>query len=197
MALRTFERHEVGHKYHVQAPTMKHVENSPYGCRYAARHGFDTNDLDMLPDVVLVERAKDPLPIAFAEIAGHLRNTHWEDLFRHDGFRDPRGILGRGDLVTQMHPHELDRLVAGHWPHRFHVPHIEDQLALCAELRTHRGRPLQALLEPKRSRVWLRQEVWEYLAWVCEEHDTPAAVYSLMHECLPFARRAGFTAWPI
>lgn len=190
--LRTFGPHEVGWKLHVRAPVPKHVENSLHGTRYAARHGYDTTDLDMLPDAVLTERAKDPAPMTFAEIVGHLRNTHWEDPFRHDGFRDPKHILGKGDLVTEMHPYELDRLVAGHWPgRRFHIPRIEDQLALCGELER------QALLEPKRSRVWLRQEVWNYLAAMADWHGTRTAVYSLMHECLPYARQAGFRAWPI
>lgn len=197
MALRTFDRHEVGHKFHVEHPVPKHVENSPRGCRYAARHGYDSIDLDMLPDGPLAARATDPTPMTFAEIAGHIRNDHWLDPFLHDGFRDPRRILGPGHLITRMTPDQIDRLVAGHWPLRYRIPHIEDQLALCAQLRTHRGVPLKALLEPKKSRAWLRQEVWEYLAWVCEEHDAHAAVYSLFHECLPFARRAGFTAWPI
>lgn len=189
--LRTFGPHEVGRKRHVQAPTPKHVENSLRGIRWAARHGYDTIDLDQLPDVVLTERVKDPAPMSFAEIAGHLRGDHWPDPFRHDGFRDPKRILGRGDLIEHMHPHEIDRLVAGRWPRRYHIPHTESELALCAAL------DLKALLEPKPSPVWRRIEIWEYLAWVCEEHDTHAAVYSLMHECLPYARQAGFTAWPI
>lgn len=197
MALRTFDRHQVGRKLHVEWPTLKHVENSPRGCRYAARHGYDSIDLDMLPDGILTQRVLEPATLSFAEIEGHLRNTHWPDPFARDGFRDPRGVLGRGNLITHLRPEQIDRLVAGHFPRRYRIPHIEDQLALCASLTTHTGHPLKALMEPKRSRVWLRPEVWEYLAWVCEEHDTPAAVYSLMHECLPFARRAGFNAWPI
>ena len=191
MALRTFGPHEVGRKYHVEWPTLKHVENSLHGTRWAARHGFDTTDLDMCADGILTERVKNPKPMTFAEIAGHIRNNHWPDPFTHDGFRDPKHELGRGDRITTMRPHEIDRLVAGHWPRRYHIPHIEAQLALCPRVG------IKALPEPKRSPVWLRPEVWEYLAWVCEEHDTHAAVYSLMHECIPFARRAGFTAWPI
>lgn len=197
MALNTFERHQVGRKRHVEWPVPKHVENSLRGIRYAARHGYDSIDLDMLPDGILTERVKHPAPMTFADIAGHLRGDHWPDPFRHDGFRDPKGLLGPGDHITTLTPPEIDRLVAGHWPRRYRIPRVEAELALCARLRTHAGVPLKALLEPKHSPVWMRPEVWNYLAWVCEEHDTHVAVYSLMHECLPVAREAGFNAWPI
>lgn len=189
--VQTFGPGEVGHKFHVKSPTPKHVENSIRGSKRAKRRGYKTNDLDMLPDVVLRERAQDPTPMTFTEIEGHIRNAHWPDCFRHDGFRDPKGILEKGDLLTEMHPHEIDRLVAGHFP-RYHIPTIEQQLALCGDIH------LQALLEPKgKSRVWRRQEVWDYLAHVAEQNSTKTAVYCLNTLCLPYARAAGFAAWKI
>lgn len=191
VTLHTFGPHEVGSKYHVEYPVLKHVENSPQGIRHCHRRRIKTNDLDMLPDKVLSDRAHDLTPMTRADIARHLRNDHWPDPFRHDGFRDPKHKLGVGHIIEEMYPHEIDRLVAGHWPNRFHIPYMEDQLALCAELN------VQALVEPKRSHVFKRQEVWDYLASVAAQHGTHMAVYSLMHECLPFARKAGFEAWPI
>lgn len=183
MTLHTFKRAQVGKKYHVEWPTLKHVENSVRGVKYAKRHGYKTIDLDMLPDEELVENPK--------LIAGHIWNTHWPDPFRRDGFRDPKRILGKGDKMHEMNAIEISRLVAGHRPKLYHIPHIESQLHLCAEIG------LQALIEPKRSTVWLRQPVWDYLADVCEKNGTHVAVYSEYHDCLPMARKAGFNAWPI
>lgn len=191
MALQTFDRHEVGSKYHVEAPTPKHVENSIRGSTWAKRHGFRTTDLDMLPDAVLTQAVHLGKPITPAVCKGHVRNTHWPECIRHDGFRDPKGILHRDDHVQQMYPHELDRLVAGHRPRLYHIPTIEAQIAHCGAIH------LQALLEPKHSMVWMRPEVWVYLAAVCDAYNTRTAVYSLMHECLPYARHAGFNAWAI
>lgn len=191
MAVITFGPHEVGKKYHVEYPTLKHVENSIRGSKHAKRIGCKTTDLDMLPDGVLTTMVERGQPLTPGEIAGHLRNTHWPDPFRRDGFRDPKHILGRGNLITHMTPVQIDRIVAGRWPRQYHIPHIEAQLAFCATIH------LQVLLEPKQSPVWLRQEVWDYLASVAERNHTRTAVYSLMHECLPYAKRAGFNAWPI
>lgn len=192
LILHTFGPHEVGRKYHVEAPTPKHVENSPQGCHYAKHHGFRTIDLDMLPDADLVTLVRRSAPLSPAQIAGHLHNTHWDDPFRHDGFRDPKGILHRGDVMHDMHQHEVDRLVAGHrWTTLYHIPRMEAQLSLCHQLG------IQALMEPKHSAVWMREEVWAYLANYCAALGVRAAVYSLQHECLPIARHAGFHAWPI
>lgn len=181
--LHTFERNQVGRKYHVEWPTLKHVENSARGVRYAKKHGYKTIDLDMLPDEELVQDQR--------KVAGHIWNCHWPDPFRRDGFRDPKHILGKGDQMHEMNAAEVGRLRAGHLPRLYKIPHIESQLLLCAELN------LQALIEPKHSPVWLRQNIWNYLASQCITHGTHCSVYSEMHECLPFAREAGFHAWAI
>lgn len=193
--LHTFDRHDVGSKYHVEYPTLKHVENSLRGSKHAHRTHHKTTDLDMLPDEVLVKAASHAAaigqPIPRSAIAGHILNEHWPEPIRRDGFKDPKGILHRDDKITEMNPDEWGRLVARSGGHRYHILPIERQLALCPTL------PLQVLLEPKHSTVWLHPEVWHYLAEFCIVHHTHVAVYSLMHECLPFARRAGFNAWAI
>jgi hypothetical protein len=193
MTLHTFGPGEVGKKFHVEYPTLKHVENSLRGSRRAKRRGYKTNDLDLLPDEVLVQAIKHYRVGSLPEIliAGHIWNTHWPDPFRHDGFRDPKRILGRGDHMHEMHPNEIGRLVAGHRPVLYKIPTVEQQFKLCAEIH------LQALIEPKRSPVWMRPEVWRYLAKQAEHYGTHVGVYSLMHDCLPVARRAGFKAWAI
>lgn len=191
MTLQTFQPHEVGRKYHVEAPVKKHVENSLRGSRYAKNHGYKTIDLDFLPDRILFQARWTNAVIPVNLIANHIRNEHWPDPFRLDGFRDPKGVLGEGDQMHEMYPAQLDRIVAGYWPRRYHIPTIEQQFKLCAEIH------LQILMEPKRSPVWLRQEVWNYVAKLAEHYGTHVAVYSLMHECLPYARKAGFNAWAI
>lgn len=199
MSVHTFSKSQVGRKYHVQYPTLKHVENSLRGSRYAVRHGYRTTDLDMLPDAVLY-RASAHATIPRSAIVGHIRNDHWPDPFRHDGFRDPKHILGRGDHMHEMEPFEIDRLRAGHRPRLYRIPTIEQQFALCPTLTRNHRYGLQMLLEPKpgaSERVWLHPEVWDYLAELAEQHRARVAVYSLFHECLPYARHAGFNAWPI
>jgi hypothetical protein len=196
VTLHTFERDQVGRKRHVEYPTPKHVENSLHGSKWAKSHGYKTNDLDMLCDKVLTQAARrarlTKTKIPRSAITGHIPNAHWPDPFKRDGFRDPKRKVGKGDHFDEMVPEEWRRIVAGHrWTRLYHVPPIEAQLRLCADIK------LQALLEPKHSPVWLHQEVWDYLAVVAEREGTHVAVYSLMHECLPFARRAGFNAWAI
>ena len=197
MPVRTFGRHEVGKKFHVEYPVLKHVENSLRGSRWAKSHNYRTTDLDILPDEVLTGfiRTQSKGTLRFDQIAGHIWNGHWPDPFRRDGFKDPKRILGRGDHMDEMVPHEIERIVAHSWFHglrrTYHIPHVEAQLQLCGSIG------LQVLLEPKHSPVYLRQEVWDYLAMTAESHGCRTAVYSLMHECLPFARNAGFAAWPI
>lgn len=112
--------------YHVEAPTPKHVENSLRGIRYAARHGFDAIDLDMLitADDVIV-------------------NTHWDRPMARDGFRDPRHKISRERRVRDLSWEKVSRLVAGHWPRRYRIQRIERQLRACAR------HGIVAYLEPK------------------------------------------------
>jgi hypothetical protein len=202
MSVITFERHQVGEKGHVEYPVAKHFENSLRGSRHFKKTGHKTTDLDMLPDLVLVKAAIHAIAtgtvIPRSAIAGHIPNEHWPEPLHRDGFHDPKHELGEHAQITKMVPEQWGRLVAHgkrldqqrRWP-RFHILPIERQLELCPKI------DLQVLMEPKRSLVWLRQEVWDYLAEVCEQNRTRAAVYSMMHTCLPYARRSGFNAWAI
>ena len=112
--------------YHLQWPRMKHEENSLRGIRYAARHGFDAIDIDMLitSDDVIV-------------------GCHWPEPMERDGFRDPRHKIGRDTPVRRMTWEQVSRLVAGHWPRRYRIQRIERLLAACAK------RGIIAYLEPK------------------------------------------------
>jgi hypothetical protein len=190
----TFGPSEVGHKYHLDYP-FKHQENSLRGTHWSHAHGFKTSDVDMLPDARLVRAVHMGAPLGDNAIRGHLRACHWLEPLRKDEMHDPKGILHRDDKIIEMEPFEIDRLVAHtrfHGVRRaFHIPTMEEQIALFGELH------YQLLMEPKQSMVWMRPEVWVYLAHLCEDHHTKAAVYSLQHECLPYARHAGFNAWPI
>jgi hypothetical protein len=196
VTLRTFERDHVGRKYHVEYPTPKHVENSPHGTRWGHQHGYKTNDFDILPDEVLTKAVKAGQALLRRDqIAGHIPNEHWPEPIRRDGFHDPKGILHRDDHIQSMVPQEWGRLVAHTWVHgarrRFQIVPIEEELRICGDIG------MQALIEPKHSPVWYRSEVWAYLASIASYYDCRTAVYSLMHDCLPMARRAGFEAWAI
>lgn len=207
MTLRTFKRDQVGRKFHVEYPVMKHVENSLRGTTWAHRHHYRTTDLDLLPDEVLVKAALRAVSagttIPRSAIVGHIPNEHWVRPLRRDGFRDPKGVLHRDDKITAMVPEEWGRLKARSrfhsvQRHTYQILPIERQITLLPTLGEH---GMQGLLEPKEcgkaSVVWLRHEVWEYLAEIAEAHRAKIAVYSLFHECLPYARDVGFNAWKI
>lgn len=197
MTLQTFGPGEVGKKNHVKWPIKKHVENSLRGSVRAKNRGCRTNDLDLLPDLTLVEEVRRATRLGTdllrSSIAHHIHNEHWEDPFARDGFRDPHHVLGRGDLMSEMTADQIDRLVAG-WRVEYHIPTVEQQLRLCGRI------DLQALLEPKHGRhpgVWERQEVWDYLAETADHYGCRTAVYALWPDPLEFARKAGFRAWLI
>lgn len=91
----TIQRIELGKIYHVPHGTPYHRENSRQGCRYAAKHGYDSIDLDMQIDADDMEQ-----------------NTHWERPLHQDGFVDPAHKIVRDARVIDLHSAQVARLVA-------------------------------------------------------------------------------------
>jgi hypothetical protein len=193
--LRTFRRDQVGKKFHVEYPVMKHVENSTQGIKRAKRERCKTIDLDILPDEDLLNFLELGRPLTIEMVGEHSHFEHWLDPFRRDGFRDPKGILHKGDLMTEMNGHEVGRIVAGR-AIRFHIPTINEGLALCNEVN------IQALVEPKRGNakcdlVFMRDDYWSLVAQIAIRHNTKIAAYTLAHQYLPHIRSSGINAWGI
>lgn len=112
--------------FHVSWPTPKHVENSVRGIRYAARHGYDAIDLDLLitRDDVIV-------------------GCHWVHPMLRDGFRDPLRRISATKAVRSLSWEQVSRLVAGRRPRRYHISRVERLLRACAD------NGIIAFLEPK------------------------------------------------
>jgi hypothetical protein len=194
--LRTFRRDQVGRKFHVEYPVMKHVENSTQGIKRAKRHHCKTIDLDILPDEDLLQFIELGRPLTIDMVGDHSHFTHWLDPFRRDDFRDPKRILHKGDHMTEMNGHEISRIVAGHRPNLFHIPTINEGLALCGEVN------IQALVEPKRGNVkcdlvFMRDDYWALVAQIAIRHNTRIAAYTLAHKYVPHIRSSGINAWGI
>lgn len=112
--------------YHLEWPRMKHEENSLRGIRYAARHGFDAIDLDILitrDDVII--------------------GCHWPHPMLKDGFRDPEHRIDPDVNVAHLTWEQVSRLVAGHRPRRYRIQRIERLLRACHK------HGIIAYLEPK------------------------------------------------
>ena len=82
-----------GRMYHKLDGQTYAFENSPEGIAYAAKHGYDSIDLD-------VHVSKDGIPVA----------THWGRPMANDGFYDPEGRLGKDTQVSDMTYAQLHRL---------------------------------------------------------------------------------------
>lgn len=81
--------------FHLKWPRLKHEENSPQGDREAVRTGHNGTDHD-----------------AQKGASGTSYNTHWKDVFRRDGFHDPKGEFGPGDLFHTLPDAAIGRLRA-------------------------------------------------------------------------------------
>lgn len=124
--------------YHLSG-SQKHRENSLRGIRYAARHGYDAVDLDMLitSDDVIV-------------------GTHWDRPIRRE-FRDPQRKIDASRTVRSLTWEQVSRLRAGRWPRRYRIQRIERLLRACAR------HGIVAYLEPKDDKrfeaAWPWQEI--------------------------------------
>jgi glycerophosphoryl diester phosphodiesterase len=176
MPVLTRARGHVGRIYHVEWPTLKHVENSVRGIRHAHRNGFDAIDLDML-----------------ITSDGQILGCHWDRPMRRDGFRDPWRRIDPDKAVRELTWRQVSRLVAGYFPRRYRINRIERLLAECARLG------VIAVLEPKDDPRFRQAAIWEHLAAVAEDLGAIVSVYALPQNAaaLPPARAAGFQAWEI
>lgn len=156
--------------YHVDAKDApKHRENSLRGIRYAARHGFDAIDLDLLitSDGVIV-------------------GTHWDRPMRRDGFHDPLHHLAHDRTVRSMRWDQIRRLRAGSRLYPYKISRVERLLAECAR------RGITALLEPKDDARFEEPSTWRYIKKVADDVGAHVAVYTLENFPTPEAgvRRA-------
>lgn len=131
--------------YHLEAPRMKHEENSLRGVREAARHKFDAIDLDMLitRDDVIV-------------------GCHWPHPMLRDGFRDPWRETSPTTPVSRLPWERVSRLVAGHLPRRYHIQRIDRLLVACAK------HGLIAYLEPKGDPRFELDWPWQHIQAVAD-----------------------------
>lgn len=83
---------------------MKHEENSPQGDHEAIRTGHDGSDHD-----------------AQKGASGISYNTHWKDIFRRDGFIDPKHEFGKGDLFHTLSDTAIRRMIAYTDGEIFHI----------------------------------------------------------------------------
>lgn len=90
--------------FHLKWPRYKHEENSARGDLEAVRTRCNGSDHD-------AQKGK----------SGTSYNTHWKDVFLHDGFRDPQHLYGRGDLFHTLPDDVIERLVAVTDGHHFHI----------------------------------------------------------------------------
>jgi hypothetical protein len=116
---------KLGDVYHVQWPTMKHVENSPSGIDHAARLHMSI-DLDMQLD-------KD----------GVIWCTHWERPMEKDGFRHPS--LPKTTPMNRMNAAQIQQL---HTKDGYHIHTMEDMLRYAA------SKGVKVRAEPKPDKRW-------------------------------------------
>jgi hypothetical protein len=103
--------------FHLKWPRMKHEENSNRGDREAARRGFDGIDHDWQKDA-----------------DGVVWNTHWQDVFRRDGFHDPERKVGRGDRFRRLHARAIRRLRAVTRGHTFRIRTADEGIRHAAKV---------------------------------------------------------------
>lgn len=142
--------------YHVSWPTPKHVENSPRGIRYAARHGFDAVDLDM-------QITRDDVIIG----------CHWGRPMERDGFRDPQRQINPRHHVRTLTWEQVSRLVAGRRPRRYRIHRIERLLRACAR------HGVIAYLEPKDDERFEEDWPWQHIRAVADDCGAHVRVRSL------------------
>lgn len=178
MSLRTATRRWLrGSIFHIKARVApKHVENSNRGDKRAKRAGKRGTDLDILI-------TKD----------GRIVNTHWPRPLLRDGFRDPRGQIGKHARVKDLTWTQVARLRAGRRPRLYHIRSIEAALLHCAKLG------LVAVLEPKGDPRFNEAWVWEHIADVAQDVGCTVSVRALPENAsaLKAAKAAGFETWEI
>lgn len=168
MTLRTRTRHwfKTRRILHVKWPIFKHVENSLRGIRYAARHGFDGIDLDLL-----ITKA-DPhcRHCKPGTCWGHVVGCHWRRPGVRDDMHDPERAIARAALVSTMTLDEAMRLrsVDG-----YRIFPVERLLRACAR------RGIVAGLEAKNDRRFEEPRPWLHIFAVAEDLGTVVSVWSI------------------
>lgn len=163
--------------YHVESPTLKHVENSIRGVDYAFTHLFKKIDIDLS-----------------ISLNGTVYGNHWPLPCVHDGFRDPKKKIPHSMPFSHLSDAEIDRLIAGTIK-RYHIITLDRLLKRCAERR------VIALLEPKGDHRFLNVEIWKRIREMADKYGTVVQVYALpankaaLHYAdLAFKGRGGYTS---
>jgi hypothetical protein len=174
---------ELGDVFHLEAPRMKHEENSHAGILEAIRTGCDSIDIDM-------SRCKNKRGIPGA---GRAYGNHWPHPMERDGFTDPLHRMPHDKRFADMTPGQVERM---HTPDGFVIRPIVDLLEFSSRHRTHAGKPLAWRLECKPGYLW-SVKFFISLRETVDKHGVPVVIatmdsYNSWRETLDNARRAGF-----
>lgn len=112
--------------FHLKWPRYKHEENSNRGDSEAIRKRKAGTDHDW-------QKAK-PKPGKPATVY----NTHWKDVFKRDGFKDPKGQYGPGDKFDDLPDEVVDRLVAVTKGKEFHIRTADEGIRHAARVGLRR-----------------------------------------------------------
>lgn len=175
---------DLGNVFHLEAPRMKHEENSYRGIREAIERGFDSIDLDM-------SRCKSSSGVPGR---GKCDGNHWSHPMERDGFVDPSHRMPRDKRFADMSPKQVERL---HTADGTVIRPIGELIPFMAKQITAHGDPLKGRLEPKPGYVW-------DLAFFRHLHETVEASHAIVvittldtyrtwRDTLNNARDAGFT----